>query len=230
MSAPALLKGLDILECLDRESVPLSLSQLANALGRNKSEIQRMVKSLCERGYIERNDQGGYTLGFQLYKLGRMRYPYRHLQRVAEPIMSAFAIESGHSIHIGVEHQGRMLNLSGSTGSNIVSVAVLMGMELPLDTTLSGRVILAYDSDAKNSEDFHALEKQGYLYRENHEYEGVRDLSVPITLCPGEVYAALTCSWLASVDSKKAKNSGGEIPRISQEVKKCALLIEEKLK
>lgn len=231
MSAPALLKGLDILECLEREGTELSLSQIAQSLGRNNSEIQRMVKSLCERGYIDRNRQGGYTLGFQLYKLGRMRHPYQHLQRVAEPIMSSFAAESGHSIHLGVEHQGRMLNLSGATGTNLVSVAVRMGSELSLESTLSGRLLrvchaVAENSVAEKNKDARTLSEQGYLYQESEEYLGVRDLSVPVRWCQGAAYAALTCTWLERVGKKASTD---EARPIFKKILQCARSMEDQL-
>ena len=51
---PALEKGLDILEELADASTPLSLTQLANNLGRSSNEIFRMVSVLEKRRYIRR--------------------------------------------------------------------------------------------------------------------------------------------------------------------------------
>lgn len=50
--APALEKGLDILELLARNSSPMTTSQMACALGRSVSELFRMVLALEYRGYI----------------------------------------------------------------------------------------------------------------------------------------------------------------------------------
>ena len=51
-SAPALEKGLDILELLSRRSQSLTLSQIAAALGRSVNELFRMVQVLEARGYV----------------------------------------------------------------------------------------------------------------------------------------------------------------------------------
>ena len=50
--APALEKGLDILELLSRQKRPLLISQMASLLERSVSEIFRMAMVLVERGYL----------------------------------------------------------------------------------------------------------------------------------------------------------------------------------
>ena len=51
-AAPALEKGLDILELLARSNVPLSQKEIAQKLGRTIGELYRMVMCLVERGYL----------------------------------------------------------------------------------------------------------------------------------------------------------------------------------
>ena len=61
--APALEKGLDILELLARATAPMTISQIASALGRSVSELFRMVIALEHRGYITQASEGrdGYV-------------------------------------------------------------------------------------------------------------------------------------------------------------------------
>src|SRR3546814_3794137 len=58
-AAPALEKGLDILELLSSVSRPMGLSDISQAVGRSKNEIFRMLHVLEKRHYIERA-QGKY--------------------------------------------------------------------------------------------------------------------------------------------------------------------------
>jgi len=53
-AAPALEKGLDILELLAEVGEPLSTREIAERLARSKSEIFRMVFVLQQRGYLAR--------------------------------------------------------------------------------------------------------------------------------------------------------------------------------
>ena len=59
--APALEKGLDVLELLSAHGEPLTPSQMSATLGRSVSELFRMIQVLEFRGYIEQSS-GGYRL------------------------------------------------------------------------------------------------------------------------------------------------------------------------
>ena len=69
-SAPALEKGLDILEFLAGESEGLNISRLAAELGRSVGEIFRMVAVLEQRGYIRvREGADAYIVTLKLFEL-----------------------------------------------------------------------------------------------------------------------------------------------------------------
>ena len=61
-TAPALEKGLEILELLAEAEGTLTQKQITGHLGRSVSEIYRMLSVLEDRGYISRDAQGGYLL------------------------------------------------------------------------------------------------------------------------------------------------------------------------
>ena len=50
--APALEKGLDIIEVLSSHASGLSQVEIARELGRSVGEIFRMLVVLCDRGYL----------------------------------------------------------------------------------------------------------------------------------------------------------------------------------
>ena len=68
--APALDKGLDIIELLALSAEGLTQAQIANHLNKSVNEIYRMLNTLKERGYLEfeeKSDQ--YKLSFKLLNL-----------------------------------------------------------------------------------------------------------------------------------------------------------------
>ena len=68
--APALEKGLDILELLATTSTPMTLTQIVNQLDRSHGELFRMVQVLEFRGYIEQEGPSeGYVLTDKLFSL-----------------------------------------------------------------------------------------------------------------------------------------------------------------
>ncbi|RZM12568.1 MAG: IclR family transcriptional regulator, partial [Sphingomonas sp.] len=80
--APALKKGLEILELLAAATAPLNMSDISTALGRSVSEIFRMLQVLEEHRYIARGDDG-YRLTNRLFALGMSQPPVRNLVGIA---------------------------------------------------------------------------------------------------------------------------------------------------
>jgi DNA-binding IclR family transcriptional regulator len=89
--APALDKGLDILETLARLDAPQGLPDLARLLQRSKNELYRMVLVLERRGYIERTPDDSYKLTNRLFQLGMQTPPIRTLTEAALPVMNGLA-------------------------------------------------------------------------------------------------------------------------------------------
>jgi len=85
-SAPALEKGLDILESLAEKESAVSLRELAERLGKSKNEIFRMIHVLIARGYVQRDsDTDELTLSPKLFGLGLRTPQSRTLLEVALP-------------------------------------------------------------------------------------------------------------------------------------------------
>src|SRR5215470_18300924 len=82
--APALEKGLDVLELMAQRGAPMTLSQISVALDRSVSELFRMVQALEYKGYIEASANGdGYILTNKLFALGMAQAPTKTLVEAA---------------------------------------------------------------------------------------------------------------------------------------------------
>src|SRR5438067_321115 len=105
--APALEKGLDILELLATTSSPMTLTAIVNDLGRSHGELFRMVQVLEYRGYIEQDPAAdGYLLTDRLFSLGIQRPKTHSLIEVALPEMRKLAQNIGQSCHLVLHSMG----------------------------------------------------------------------------------------------------------------------------
>src|SRR3984957_12141963 len=100
--APALEKGLDVIELLARQPEGLTKSQIARELNRTVSEIFRMLLCLEHRGYIAQVAEDRYSLTLKLFKLVQEHPPTERLIADALPIMQRLAHETIQSCHLGV--------------------------------------------------------------------------------------------------------------------------------
>ena len=100
--APALKKGLEVLEFLSGQSEPYALSDLARALGKSRNEIYRMVIVLERLGYLARTDADRFSITRKLFDLAMQTPPERNLLLKALPEMERLAAETFQSCHLTV--------------------------------------------------------------------------------------------------------------------------------
>lgn len=149
-AAPALEKGLDILELLAETGEPLSTRVIAERLQRSKSEIFRMVFVLQQRGYLER-EPGTDRLGLsrRLFDLGIRTPGGKQLTSVVLPLMERFSEESGQAAHLVVLSRAQTVVLATTAGHLDASVIVRPGYGRPALDANSGLLILAFQSEAR---------------------------------------------------------------------------------
>lgn len=107
--APALTKGLDILELLASTADGLTQGEIARTLKRTSSEIFRMLVVLRQRGYVDQGDDGRYFLTPKLFEVAHRHPPIRRLTAIAGGEMQKLANRINQSIHLSILHSGKLL-------------------------------------------------------------------------------------------------------------------------
>jgi DNA-binding IclR family transcriptional regulator len=144
-SAPALEKGLDILELLAAEGEPMTAKQIGEWLGRSKNEIFRMVYVLVERGYLRRDaatDQ--LTLSNRLFELGMRTPRSRTLVEVALPAMERLSHAVGHAVHLVVVNRGETVVIANASSPAEFNFSLQLGYGNPAIDAVSGQTIIAF--------------------------------------------------------------------------------------
>jgi DNA-binding IclR family transcriptional regulator len=222
-SAPALDKGLDILEFLATERLPLSQLEVAQGLGRTSGEIYRMLMCLAERGYVIREAESGkFRLTLRLYELGHKQNPTMLLRRAARLPMESLAEEVGQACHLGVQYGRSLLTLLERMPTRHICLAVGEGSVFPLMQTNSGKVLLSrmgMDAAAELLADdpqytamtesnrkafFRMLENirhAGEIMSESGLSKGVTDIAVPVGIEGTDTFAVLAVSYLAGANN-----------------------------
>jgi DNA-binding IclR family transcriptional regulator len=225
-SAPALEKGLDILEFLSERARSYSLVQLADEMGRTKGEIFRMLAVLEARGYVERAaETDNFQVTDKLLRIGLRRPKYRALTEIARPVMEAFAAETRYPCHLAIASDEQIVVIGRAESPDLVGVTVRVGYRQPLLETGSGRCILAHMDEGPRTDllttlkrqrgklDLVALEaegkrlrKKGFVIEESRIMEGVWDISCPILGKGSEkLVAAITAPYVRLVINRHSK-------------------------
>lgn len=213
--APALSKGLDILELLASETNGKSQAEIAKTLGRTTSEIFRMLMVLRKRGYVQLEEDGDrYALTTKMFEVAHRHPPIRRLTSVAGEAMQRVADRINQSMHLAILHSGRVLVIAqvDCQDNNITSVR--LGAQIPLFDTSSGRVLAAWmepdrlaalfaAADGSTPErrqafidDLPRVREAGLCENPSLTIEGVRNISAPIRDLTGRVVAAVTIPFI----------------------------------
>ncbi|MBL4767670.1 MAG: helix-turn-helix domain-containing protein [Rhodobacteraceae bacterium] len=145
-SAPALEKGLDILEFLSITDAAPSLSQLAAGIGRSKSEIFRMMIVLEERGYIRRRNGDQFVLTDQLSKIGIARSVNNKIAELARPILSELSESTKYSCHLSVFDNLEFLVVASATLPTSYGLSVQIGHRSQVMNSSGGACLIAFGS------------------------------------------------------------------------------------
>jgi len=219
--APALDKGLDILELLARSPEPLNMTEIASGVGYSKGEIFRMLQVLEERNYLTRsNANDGYSLTNRLFMLGMERPPIKGLVEAALPVMHRLADEIQHPCHLAVASQEQIVVIARVDAPSDVGFVVRIGHRRPIAHSTSGLVLLAFQSDEVRARWLTLLDAKDVGYRrknlleradqvradgfanyQSETVDAVRDLSAPI-LQHDSAIGALTIPYLDRHPSK----------------------------
>jgi DNA-binding IclR family transcriptional regulator len=220
--APALDKGLDILELLAQQPHGLTRAEIVKAMGRSPSEIYRMLERLVARKYVTRSPEGDrHALSMKLFVLGHRHPPVQRLVSHALPAMDVFAKAAEQSCHLGMYDRGNIVVVAQVHGPNNWGMSIRLGVTVNLVDTGSGHALLAFQSQERRAEmlgEHVVLEGEvsipepelgrllarvrrlGYWQGDSQQCAGVIDISMPILGPQGEAIAVLTCPFIRRID------------------------------
>ncbi|MBX3576325.1 MAG: IclR family transcriptional regulator [Rhizobiaceae bacterium] len=220
--APALDKGLDILEFLSGQPHGMTRAEIVKAIGRSPGEIYRMLERLVARDYVSRSVEGDrYALTMKLLVLGSQHPPVRRLVARAQPLMDQFTDKMQQSVHLAMPDRGYAVVVAQASGPANWEFRLRVGARLDLTATSSGQTLLAFQSPerrretlaiwsgdgkakelARIADTLEAIRGTGYRAGASLQLVGVRDLSVPVLGPSGDAIAVLTCPYLQRVDAE----------------------------
>jgi DNA-binding IclR family transcriptional regulator len=214
--APALDKGLDIIELLAAAPAALSIAEISEGVGRSRGEIFRMLQVLEERDYIARDEgDGSYAITRRLFRLGMEQPPVKNVVETALPVMHRLAGEIEQSCHLVVPSGEQIVVVARIDPPGDIGLVVRVGHRRPMAQATSGLVLLAWQGDAVRDRWLDIVEahddsverkgllrrltkirEKGYASAPSHVVGGVTDLSAPIVE-HGHAVCALTVPFIA---------------------------------
>ncbi|CAM3170766.1 IclR family transcriptional regulator [Paenibacillus lupini] len=212
----AVERALDILLCFTT-GTDLAMSEIAEKVGLHKSTVHRMLATLEDRGFLERDPSSErYHLGMRMWELSA------HLSRsddqavIWQPEMERLRDRLGETVSIYVRDGSERVRIQAVQSNQPVRRVAPVGARLPLYAGASSKVLIAYSDRFVQEQIFgdpawlltidldqykqqlEEIVEQGYATSFEEREPGVAALSAPIFNRHGQVAAALSVSGPAS--------------------------------
>ncbi|WP_336776102.1 IclR family transcriptional regulator [Paenibacillus sp. MMO-58] len=212
----AVERALDILLCFT-EGTDLAMSEIAEKVGLHKSTVHRMLATLEDRGFVERDPSSErYHLGMRMWELSAHLSSSDDQSVIWQPEMERLRDRLGETVSIYVRDGSERVRIQAVQSNQPVRRVAPVGARLPLYAGASSKVLIAYSDRFVQEQIFgdpawllaidldqykqqlEEIVQQGYATSFEEREPGVAALAAPIFNRHGQVAAALSVSGPSS--------------------------------
>jgi IclR family KDG regulon transcriptional repressor len=202
-SIRAVERALDVLECFSIKTPELSMTQIAERIGINKSTVHRLLATLERKRFVERDPVSGtYRAGIHLLQLAYLAMETNDLSRVAEPFLHKLWELHRETIDLAVFDGNEVIFINVLESPQRVKLAAAVGQRLPAFCTASGKAILSHMpeesvlhllehdfqkytsftlvSSPQIMKNLHQCKEQGFAISEQEYEEGINAVAAPV--------------------------------------------------
>lgn len=121
----------------------LGVTELARQLDLHKNNVFRLLATLEEEGYVEKNEATDrYRLGLGCLELAHAFSRNHSLPQLARPVLIELTRETGESAHLGVLSGFEVMHLDSEQPDRLVVTNSRIARRLPAHCTALGKVLL----------------------------------------------------------------------------------------
>lgn len=208
-------RGLDVLEALANRGRPMTVSEVASAVGIPRPTVFRLLATLQERNWIYK-ESTYYRLGFKCFQLGAVAGAGLEIRTHALPHLVQLRDETGLNVQIAKLEDWRVVYLERVLAQNLTQkTPSRAGAILPAHCTGLGKALLAYKNmetvaswaEREGLEGFtpativtipdliselFRIRERGYSTEQGEREPGISCIAAPVYDFTGEVVAALS--------------------------------------
>jgi DNA-binding IclR family transcriptional regulator len=121
----------------------LGVTELARRLDLHKNNVFRLLATLQEEGYVEKNEETDcYRLGIACLELAHAFARNRSFPLMARPVLAELVRATGESAHLGVLADFAVMHLDSEEPDRLVRTSSRIARRLPAHCTALGKVLL----------------------------------------------------------------------------------------
>jgi IclR family KDG regulon transcriptional repressor len=228
-----IVKGLALLEALADSEQPRGVTELARQFGWAKSNAHRLLATLVNVGYVQR-DSGRYTLSLKMWEVGTRVLGRLNVRTIALPHMRELSKATGETVHLSTYDRDHVVYLEQVETPHPVRAYSRVGGVGPAHCTATGKAMLAFlpsevienvardltrytdttiTSKSELFREVAKVRKAGFAVTHEEWRKGVSGVAAPIFGSDGQVVAAVGISGPVERLDEKAMRKVGPLVR-----------------
>lgn len=136
-----------LLDTISRYSKPVKLKVLSADTGLHPSTAHRILRSLIDNRFVDRDTNGDYRLGQRLLQIGNRLHGNIDLRAVALPYMERLRDNLGETVNLTIREGDVVIYFEKATPNRMMHVQQVIGVRAPLHVTAVGKLILGMSGE-----------------------------------------------------------------------------------
>jgi DNA-binding IclR family transcriptional regulator len=144
--APALDRGLNILEYVLGADHPVSMKEISKAMAIPPASAFRLVKTLVQRGYLEEVNlsQQFYLPGNKMFQMVQLYQLNHSLHSVSRAAMRELAERTGQTAQLAVLSGTSVMYIEQAIPKEPVSIVAPLHSLIPINVSAAGKILCSY--------------------------------------------------------------------------------------
>ena len=205
-------KALCLLQCFNSDRKEIGLMEFVHLTGYHKSSVFRLLANLRASGFVQVTNEGKYTVGSEIRRLGYLWDASESLKRKARVILEYLHDLTGETVFLVEYGFGRGICTDRIEANKALKITSQIGTTVPLFKGATGKSITAFlnsrerilaqtvqkDIETHSSnlteleDEFKRIRKQGWALTTGEVDEGVTAFAVPLINEKGTVLGSIS--------------------------------------
>ncbi len=211
-------KSFLILDFLQKNASPTSITDISKKLSIYPSTIYRILCTLKSGGFVEQDPKTQkYLLGMRLVEFGSSKLKNMNLTKEIGPYLKELKSKFNETVHLGVLRENEILYLAKEESSQTIRMVSQIGNRAPIYCTGLGKILLAFlpskekdeilnktkllaytnntiTNRKKLEDELSKIKKQGFAIDDEEHEKDVFCIAVPINNFENQTIAAMSIS------------------------------------
>lgn len=159
----SVIKAFDVIDHLALSETELGVTEISEALNYGVSATYHLLNTLRECNIIEQNEiTKKFKLSLKLWQIGMIAYRQNDLSTILKPYLRRLRELTGETSNLTILDKDQIVYIAQEESNKLLKMFTQIGASAPLHCTGAGKMLLAFQPEAKKEAILNSIELSKY--------------------------------------------------------------------